>query len=264
MDTITLVENQIDDGQRLLDRLAQPDSHFPVLVAAWVKPESDDEESPWTLYIASPLVDEGGPAAAYREVNRARRSIEGFWISDSEIKLIGANHPFTKGLQELLLRYPGRTATRSRRASLGGTPMEEVYVYPGPSLHPFAEIKRRFPSAAVFAVKIPGGSRAAEALETIRLLTGKVNAHEFEGKAPETLLLMGPEGSTSQKSWDLLFVYRPEGWNTFYNASTQTWETVVLSTTGNPIYEPADFTALEALIVRDDNMASAGIRPGLN
>ena len=52
MDTITLVENQIDDGQRLLDRLGE--ESFAIRAAGWVKPVDEDR---WSLYIVTSEID---------------------------------------------------------------------------------------------------------------------------------------------------------------------------------------------------------------
>jgi hypothetical protein len=70
MDTVTLVEAQIEDGQRLLDRLVE--EGLVVRAACWVKPVEEDR---WSLYIATPVVDEKGAAPAYRQVYRVLRSL---------------------------------------------------------------------------------------------------------------------------------------------------------------------------------------------
>lgn len=246
MDTITLVENQIEDGQKLLDRLSESD--FSVRAACWVKPIDEDR---WSLYIATPVVDEKGAAQAYREVYRVLRSIENVWITDSDIKLIGETHPITNGLLDILKRSNGKISTRSRRPLLGEFPIEEAYVYPPPetSFEGFSETKRRFPSAEIFTVTI---QNVPDVLDAPRKLMGKVNAEEFEGRAPETVFFWGPKGSSTQPRSKLVFVYRPEGWNTFYRSETGSWEKVVYSVTGKSIYEPADFSPLAAMKVAED------------
>jgi hypothetical protein len=125
MDTIALVEEQIADGERLLNRLCQ--ESIPVVAAAWLKPVEDDR---WSLCLVTPLVDKEGLAGAYREVYRHLRSLDNPWITDSDIRLVGERHPVAKDLLEILHRYPGVSPTRSRRPSLGGMPVEEVYLYP--------------------------------------------------------------------------------------------------------------------------------------
>ena len=65
--------------------------------AWWVKPS---EEGRWLLSIASKAVDEKGPAAAYQAVHAALQGIPDTWVSLSEVKLLGANHPITKDVLE--------------------------------------------------------------------------------------------------------------------------------------------------------------------
>jgi hypothetical protein len=127
MDTITLVNDQIDDGQSLLARLAR--ENIPVRVACWVKPVEEDR---WSLYIATPLVEEKGPIGAYREVCRVMRLLGSRGVTDSDVKLIGEKHPITDEVLQLHQRHAGRTPIRSRRPLLGGLPVQEVYVYPPP------------------------------------------------------------------------------------------------------------------------------------
>jgi hypothetical protein len=59
VDQSTLVEDQIDDGRRFVERFAA-DGHS-VQAAFWVKTA---EEGLWFLYVATDLVDREGPAAA--------------------------------------------------------------------------------------------------------------------------------------------------------------------------------------------------------
>src|SRR5262245_19993970 len=87
----TLVEMQIKEGQRLIDRLAQEGLAVPA--AAWVK-ESDSGD--WYLYLATPLVSEGGgKKPAYHRVNTVIREMqkEGFGMDPFAKKVIGPNDP---------------------------------------------------------------------------------------------------------------------------------------------------------------------------
>jgi hypothetical protein len=125
MDTVALVGSQVNDGWRLVERLQQ--EKIPILAAGWVKPAEEDR---WSLYIATPLVDRNGPAKAYREVYGCLRSLENLWISDSDVKLVGENHPVTRDILDIMRQYPGRVPPRSRRPFLGGVAIEEAYIYP--------------------------------------------------------------------------------------------------------------------------------------
>ena len=92
----TLVEMQINEGQRLIDRLAQ--EGIAVTAAAWVK---ESESGDWYLYLATPLVGEDGATRpAYRRVNTVIREMkkEGFWMDPVEIKVIGPHDPIAKDM----------------------------------------------------------------------------------------------------------------------------------------------------------------------
>lgn len=125
MDPVPLVEGQIDDGLQLLDRLAG--EGVAVRAACWVKPVEEDR---WTLYIATPLVDEGGKMSAYREVYRVLRQLESAWMTVSDITVVGEKHPITQELLDLQRHFSGKAPTRYRRPLLGNLAVEEIYIYP--------------------------------------------------------------------------------------------------------------------------------------
>jgi hypothetical protein len=125
MDTVALVENQIDAGQRLLDRLGE--AGVLVRAACWVKPVEEDR---WSLYIATPRVDEKGQLEAYRQLTPALRSLGDDWITGSDVTLVGEKHAIVQDALDTLRRYPHTTPIRSPRSLVGGIPVEEVYVYP--------------------------------------------------------------------------------------------------------------------------------------
>ncbi len=125
MDTSALVENQIDDGLKLVNRLVA--DHFDVSVACWVR---TSEEGDWFLYIASKTVDENGLAAAYRDVYRVIQSMPDIWIHKSQVKLIGRENPIAKDALEMQRRYARRLPTRYPGPQLGNIAIEEAYFYP--------------------------------------------------------------------------------------------------------------------------------------
>src|SRR5713226_7505744 len=97
MDTDTLVENQIDDGRKLVAQLFR--NNCDVTAACWVK---TSEEGRWFLYIASTAVDEKGPTAAYREVYGVLRSMELQGISMFDVKLISPTNPIARDVLDIL------------------------------------------------------------------------------------------------------------------------------------------------------------------
>ncbi len=124
MDTVTMVEMQIDDGHELIDRMAR--EGIAVSAAFWAKPADEDRSS---LYIVMKSVDQEGTAAAYREILRALRSLGNSSITSSNVKAIGEKQSTARDVIELMKRFPDRGPVRLRDRMLGETPMDEVYLY---------------------------------------------------------------------------------------------------------------------------------------
>ena len=123
MDTDLLVDNQIDDGQRLLEQLER--DGFPVVVAFWVK---TSEESPWQLCIASPSVDPETLGDAYRRVYASLNKIPDSWVLPSDIKL--RNHKDPIAVEAAEIRDRGRKGpTRYHGNRLGDDAIKHAYIY---------------------------------------------------------------------------------------------------------------------------------------
>lgn len=126
MDQGPLVELQIEDGRRLLDHLIA--EGVPVTAAGWIK---EAENGGWLLYIATPLVPEGGGRrAAYRRVNEVIRGMQEPWPYFFAIRVIHPNHPIARAIAEIQGRYPGRRGIRYGGGSLGDLRVEGAYIYP--------------------------------------------------------------------------------------------------------------------------------------
>jgi len=124
----TLVDMQLKEGQRLIDRLAQ--EGIAVTAAAWVM---ESESQDWYLYRATPLVSEGGgKREAYHRVNEVIRKMqeEGFGMDPFAKKLIGSNDPIAKDLVAHREGRPGGLPTPFRGSQLGDLAVEEAYIYP--------------------------------------------------------------------------------------------------------------------------------------
>jgi hypothetical protein len=238
MDQALLVEQQIDDGQEFIDLLLG--DGFEVSAAAWVKASEEDR---WVLYLVSKEVDERGLSAAYRAIHPVFSKLHASWVSLADLKLVGPTNPVAADIMEINRKYPGRSPTRTRRPWLGKMSIDEAYVYPTPGQTApwFEKTKRTYPSAEALSVPIPFADLDLPALLSF---TGRINAAEFLGKPPGTVLFVGPEGKSSKPVAKLNFVYRPEGWNTLFNPQTQRWEEVRFASTGQPLYQSADFTSL--------------------
>lgn len=125
MDQSTLVENQIDAGRQFVERFAADGN--PVQAAFWVKTA---EEGLWFLYVATNTVDRVGPAAAYRAVQTSLQKLRDSWVSSSEIKVVSPANPIAKDILAIMLRHPGRLATRFGGKTLGYMAVEQTYIYP--------------------------------------------------------------------------------------------------------------------------------------
>jgi len=126
VDQGTLVEEQIDDGRRFVERFAADGN--PVQTAFWAKTA---EEGIWFLYVATEIFDRDGPAAAYRAVHASLRKLGKSSVSSSEIKVISPNNPIAKDVLAMVGRHPGRLATGSM--TLGSMAVEQIIIYPSRS-----------------------------------------------------------------------------------------------------------------------------------
>jgi hypothetical protein len=123
-----LVDMRLKEGQRLIDRLLQ--EGVAVTAAAWVK---ESESGDWYLYLATPLVDDGGgKRMAYHRVNEVIWALqdEGLWMDPFAKKLFGPNDPVAKDLVAYREWRPGGIPTLFRGSRLGELPVEEAYIYP--------------------------------------------------------------------------------------------------------------------------------------
>ncbi len=125
MDQITLVDRRINDGQKLILQLSQ--DGFDFMAVFWLRPVDDNW---WHLYIASKLVDDQGPAVAYRKVQVSLQKLPGTSISLSDVKLIEATDSLTHDILKIRKRYTGATPIRFGGAQLGGMLIEEALIYP--------------------------------------------------------------------------------------------------------------------------------------
>src|SRR5260370_19794453 len=125
MDTVPLVENQIDEGQQLLDRLR--DAGFVVRAACWLKRGDRDR---WSLYIATPLVDEKGSFEAYGQLAPVLQSLGDEWLTRSPVTLVGEEHRLVPYALDILRHFPHKAPIKPPRSLGGGMSVEAVYVYP--------------------------------------------------------------------------------------------------------------------------------------
>ena len=127
MDQGTLVSEQIADGRRLLQRLAE--ENVAVTAAGWVK---ESESGHWYLYIATSLVTDGvATREAYGRIYAVMRQMPPpFWVEPSEVKAIAPSSPRAEAMAYLHTRYPGRDPIRYDGYRLGDVSVEGAYIYP--------------------------------------------------------------------------------------------------------------------------------------
>ena len=125
MDTELLVDNRIEDGQKLVAELVI--AGFDVSVAFWVK---TSEEGLWFLYIGSTSVEPSKIGDAYRTLYACLSKIPDPWVGMSEVKLIQASNPIAKDAMAARDRQPGRLPVRFQGKRLGSLSIEEAYIYP--------------------------------------------------------------------------------------------------------------------------------------
>ncbi len=127
MDQVTLVREQIDDGQRLVEELLR--QGFPVTAACWVK---GSEDSQWYLYLVSPTVDDEGITQAYGRVHPVVRQMQkkGCGIDPFEIKLISPTDSLAEAVANLQRRSSQKSPTRYGGSRLGELSIEGAYIYP--------------------------------------------------------------------------------------------------------------------------------------
>ncbi len=127
MDQSTLVDCQIEDGRRFLERFAA-DGH-PVRAAFWAK---SADEGLWFLYVVTELYDREGPAASYRAVEESLRKLDELGLRGSEIKVIGPTNPVFADVQKILnnrLTQRGMDILLGER-TLGTLEIEQGHIYP--------------------------------------------------------------------------------------------------------------------------------------
>lgn len=127
MDQSPLVNEQIQDGKQLLERLAE--EGVAIAAACWLK---ESESTRWHLYIASSLVPgSGGKRNAYRRIRTLIQQMpQPFWIDPFDVKAVAANSPLGKAVQELIRSSNGRLPIHCPSGGIGGISIDGGFVYP--------------------------------------------------------------------------------------------------------------------------------------
>ena len=127
MDQDTLVDMQIQDGRRLLERLSGED--FPVTAAGWLK---ESEGGPWLFYLVTPLVGEDGvKRPTYLRLGAVlRRMPQPFWVDPMEITVVAPDSALGKAIRDIATRRPGPVPMPYGSTRLGGLSVDGAFIYP--------------------------------------------------------------------------------------------------------------------------------------
>ena len=126
MDYVPLVNEQIEDGKRLLERLSE--EGVTVKAACWLK---ETERSRWHLHFVSSLVDDTGERSpAYTRVRLLIEQMpQPFRMDLAEVRFEKPNGRFSKALQELIRRSNGKLPLYLGSGALGGVSIDAAYIY---------------------------------------------------------------------------------------------------------------------------------------
>lgn len=139
MDQSTVVMEQIEDGQKLVESLIA--AGMAIDAAFWAWPTEDQQ---WYLYLSSPLVDREGPLAGYTKVQEVLRTMNDSLISSLDIKVLGTADPITQAVIQVLeprvptgsfavpIPHRHRGMTSIGKRSLGGLEIDGARIYPPP------------------------------------------------------------------------------------------------------------------------------------
>lgn len=136
----TLVEQDLAEGKRFLDALREPRevtvgrrrstfggaSHFRIKAAFWWYSHDSDA---WRLVIATPLVDEEGPLATYKDIQRILAFHPDLNLSLQNISVLSPKDERVKAFNKELKIAPDPVGVRFTRSALNGTYIEDAYVY---------------------------------------------------------------------------------------------------------------------------------------
>lgn len=125
MDQSPLVNDRVYAGRRLAERFAA-DGH-PLRAAFWAKTA---DEGHWFLYLVTDDVDTAGPLAVYRAVHATLQKLQPTGLTGAEVKVVRPADAAARDVAALLANRPGRVAVFLEDEVLGGTAVEQLYVYP--------------------------------------------------------------------------------------------------------------------------------------
>jgi hypothetical protein len=121
----TLVGPDLPLGREILRILDK--AKFPVTAALWLLEKSRSED--WDLVVATPVYDRLGPRDAYKQLLQALSSEGPVSLVDLPIRLEGIRKPMIRDLRKTSGKAGSVEGERLRLRSLGGTWIDDGYVY---------------------------------------------------------------------------------------------------------------------------------------
>ncbi len=125
MDTAVLVENQVEEGGKLLAALVR--AGFNIAVAAWIRAS---ERRHWSFYIGSTSVSSATLGDAYGKLYLCMQSLPNLGIEFSAIRFIEASDPVARDLIAIRDRLGRRTPMHVGEKRVADLSIEEAYIYP--------------------------------------------------------------------------------------------------------------------------------------
>ena len=129
----SLVENDIQEGRRLISALTESDKrfnppHYLIKTAFWLY---DPNSLDWRLIIATPLVDQRGPLSAYTDILGVLRNFAPpLSLSMQEISVVSPKDKRARIIRKIAKVPRGSTGIRVGRTHIDDTYVEDAYVYP--------------------------------------------------------------------------------------------------------------------------------------
>jgi hypothetical protein len=110
MDKPPLVEPEIEDGRKLLDKLDA--RRFPVSAALWFYSRGKNR---WRLLVVSLIADTPGPLKGYARIQKVLAALESTSLSLDDIMLMGKGDPEFRNVKRAVgPRWPKCSSERRR------------------------------------------------------------------------------------------------------------------------------------------------------
>jgi hypothetical protein len=125
MDKTTLVENDIEDGKKLIEAL--DNASFNVHSALWYYLSDSDQ---WRFIIASPLVDKKSPKEAYSLIQGILAKISPqIKISLKDVSVVSPKLDLIQLLRIAIHTGPGVSGIRFKGNTINNVFIEDAYIY---------------------------------------------------------------------------------------------------------------------------------------